>query len=238
MLLQADAVPDASDPAPKPGPDIPTPARRRTARTAAKWFLVVMVGGNALILLLSVWAAWRWAPPAVAAEVDGVENLAVVDAGVWRGAAPSSEGYRSLADAGVTTIVDLRAEDDARDAHAEIEQLGIEVVHLPIRDGQIPSREQISRFLAVVDEAPGTVFVHCGAGVGRTGAMSAAYLVATGQATGAEAMVRNLSVGPPSLEQLAFAAGLDGQEAGRPPEAVVALSRMLDAPRRLWSRFG
>lgn len=77
-----------------------------------------------------------------------------------------------------------------------------------------------------------------GAGVGRTGAMAAGYLVRTGQATPSEALRRNLAVGPPSLEQVAFVADLDGHRVDRPPAPLVAVSRVLDAPRRLWSRFG
>lgn len=64
--------------------------------------------------------------------------------------------------------------------------------------------------------------------------MAAAYLVATGQAAAGEALRRNLTVGPPSLEQVAFAARLDGGEPARPPALVVAVSRALDAPRRIW----
>jgi protein-tyrosine phosphatase len=102
----------------------------------------------------------------------------------------------------------------------------------------VPSRQQVADFLEVVGESPGLVFVHCGAGVGRTGAMAAAYLVATGQASGTEAMMRNLAVGPPSLEQLTFAASLRADDVDKPPSVVVAASRVLDAPRRLWARVG
>jgi hypothetical protein len=51
-------------------------------------------------------------------------------------------------------------------------------------------------------------------------------------------MRANLAVGPPSLEQLAFAASLDaGEPAKRPNVAIVAVSRTLDAPRRIWKAF-
>ena len=82
------------------------------------------------------------------------------------------------------------------------------------------------------------MFLHCGAGVGRTGSMAAAYLVATGQASGIEATMRNLSVGPPSLEQIAFSVRLAGDRAEHANVVLVSVSRLLDAPRRLWSVYG
>ncbi|MPY95991.1 MAG: hypothetical protein GEV08_23920 [Acidimicrobiia bacterium] len=166
--------------------------------------------------------------------VEGVAKLGAVSPQVWRGAAPELEGYRSLAAAGVTTVVDLRAEEDAAALDEQIQATGLHVVHLPIRDGQVPTGEQVEAFLDVVGSSSGKVFIHCGAGVGRTGAMAAAYLVDTGQADGVEALTRNLAVGPPSLEQVVFAAGFEPADVARPPLPVVALSRFLDAPRRIW----
>ncbi len=162
--------------------------------------------------------------------VEGVDKLRSVDGTVWRGAAPTEDGYRSLAEAGVTVVVDLRAEEDAADKDELIESLGVRVVHLPIRDGQLPSAHEVSRFLAIVEKSKGFVFLHCGAGVGRTGAMAAAYVNATGQANGPGSLAANLSVGPPSLEQIVFAAG--GAD-DRPNPLVVGVSRFLDSPRRL-----
>jgi protein-tyrosine phosphatase len=133
----------------------------------------------------------------------------------------------------VRLVIDLRAEHDAAADDAFIRSLGLEVVHLPIRDGQIPSEAEVAEFVALVAAEPGTVFVHCGAGVGRTGSMTSAYLVATGQASATDALKVSLAVGPPSLEQIFYIGRLgDGD---RPPAPVVVASRVLDAPRRLWS---
>jgi len=197
-----------------------------------------MVLGNLAILIPSLLLQQFAGPPApaAAASVSDVGNLAAVDAKVWRGAAPTSlEGYRSLAAAGVTTVVDLRAEPDRTVDVATLRSFGLRVVSLPIRDGQTPTPAQTDEFLRVVADSSGTVFLHCGAGVGRTGSVAASYLVATGQASGVWATLRNLSVGPPSLEQVAFTTRLQAGGAEQTNLLVVAASRVLDAPRRIWS---
>jgi len=106
--------------------------------------------------------------------------------------------------------------------------------HLPIRDGQLPTAAQARELLAIVDGADGKVLLHCGAGVGRTGALTAFYLNATGQTAGAGALRHNLSVGPPSLEQIAFSLTTADGAYDRPGLGVTALSRVLDGPRRIW----
>ena len=203
-------------------------------RLAARWAVrgIVLVAltlavGNGVILGMSLW--FRANTDITRLELDGVRKAVAVDAEVWRGAAPSAEGYRSLAAAGVSTVVDLRSDSERGPAVAALEDLDVETVRLPIRDGQLPTDEEVAAFLAVVDSAPGVVFVHCGAGVGRTGAMVAAYQAARGKSAPGTVR-RNLAVGPPSLEQIAFAAtGGD-----HPWFGVTAVSRVLDGPRRIW----
>ncbi len=73
-------------------------------------FLVV---GNLVIVAASLWARETTAP-STPSTITGVDNLRAVDDRMWRGAAPTTEGYRNLAQAGVTTVVDLRAEDGSR----------------------------------------------------------------------------------------------------------------------------
>ncbi|HEX2040043.1 MAG TPA: dual specificity protein phosphatase family protein [Acidimicrobiales bacterium] len=213
----------------------------RHVRTAALilfgFVATFLVAGNLAILGASAWAK-EAAPGSDVETPEGIRKFAVVDDRVWRGAAPGPEGYASLAERGVKTVVDLRAEEDLHVDEDHLSSLGLRYMHIPIRDGQAPTSEEVAQFLQAVRETDGITFVHCGAGVGRTGTMAGSYLVASGQATSKEALQRNLAVGPPSLEQVAFVADLDGTDVDRPPGAVVAVSRVLDAPRRLWFRYG
>ena len=218
--------------------DVPGRGRGRSMRSllvmVLAGFVLFLVVGNALILSLHGIASRSAVVEAPA--VGGVRNFRQVNDRLWRGAAPSTQGYRSLAAAGVTTIVDLRAEDDLQINEALLADLSVTRVALPIRDGQAPPEETVRRFLQIVKDSPGKVFVHCGAGVGRTGSMVAAYLVAAGLASNTEAIRYNLSVGPPSLEQVSYMAKLDANDFERPNAALTAASRVLDAPRRIWSR--
>jgi protein-tyrosine phosphatase len=209
---------------------------RAVVLTAALGLAGFLVLGNLAMVSIVHWTR-STNPAAATPAIEGVRNARIVDSDVWRGAAPSAVGYRSLAAAGVTTIVDLRAEESLHVNTELLESLGLHRIAMPIRDGQLPSADQVREFIKIVADSPGRVFVHCGAGVGRTGSMAASYLVATRQASPKEALKRNLAVGPPSLEQVSYVARLDG-DFGRPNPGLVAVSRVLDAPRRLWSRFG
>lgn len=205
-------------------------ARSIVIRLAALGVAMLLLP-NLAILGLHKLAQRQAATPSVSLPI---KNFAQVDQRLWRGGAPTPQGYEALAAHGVTTVVDLRAEDDIKVDEGRLRELGITRVHLPMRDGQAPDAGLVDRFLSVVAGSGGRTFVHCGAGVGRTGTMSAAYLVKTGQASPSEALRRNLSVGPPSLEQLAFSAGLGPDTVRRPAPLMVAISRTLDAPRRIW----
>lgn len=209
--------------------------RRRTVRLLVG-FAALLAIGNLGILAASALARTTAHPQGVDVpdDVASIRNFEAIDGTLWRGGAPGADGYRALAAAGVTTVVDLRAEHGLDIPEDLLAELGITRVAIPIRDGQTPTTAQVQQFLDAVDASDGTVFLHCGAGVGRTGTMAAAYRVSRGE-RGLAAMRANLAVGPPSLEQLVFAASLDAGEAPeRPNGALVAVSRTLDAPRRIW----
>ncbi|QOV39065.1 dual specificity protein phosphatase family protein [Streptomyces ferrugineus] len=225
---------------------LPRPAlgRRPLSQRALRILLGIVIGylalwiaGAGTILGLSLLAREATAAPAGTRAVQGVNHFQPVDSDgrLWRGSAPSEAGYRALAGMGIGTVVDLRAERMSAAELAEPSEAGLNVVRLPIRDGQTPAPQQVQRFLDVVSSASGPVFVHCGAGVGRTGAMVAAYLVKTGEESPSQAVRRNLAVGPPSIEQIYYGLNVSPAKAEQPPLPVVIVSRLVDAPRRMLS---
>jgi protein tyrosine phosphatase (PTP) superfamily phosphohydrolase (DUF442 family) len=212
----------------------------RRLRLAALVLVAVVAGsliqGN-IALVAASWLARGTTDLDAGPKLEGVRKLYVVDDKVWRGAQPGRTGFRSLAERGVTTVVDLRPGPDSDAEDEDLRGMGVEPVHLPVTDGRPPSPTQVRELVAIVRASNGRVFLHCGEGVGRAGTMSAAYKVTTGEADATEALRESLAIGVLSFEQIAFIGTLDRDGAETSPAVVKAVSRYLDGPRQLFNRF-
>lgn len=102
--------------------------------------------------------------------------------------AATTERVQRLLGAGVTLFVDLTVEHELDAYHRLFDYVSMDVtikhVREPIRDHGIPDNmAAMQRVLAAINEhidAGGIVYVHCRAGIGRTGVTVACHLVQSG----------------------------------------------------------
>jgi protein tyrosine phosphatase (PTP) superfamily phosphohydrolase (DUF442 family) len=182
--------------------------------------------------------------------LGSIRNFAWVEPGILaRGEQPALEAptFEALREAGVTAVLSLRPDrelpsNNARrpwpEYHVEEEQAlaeatGLRFRNLPIEDFSAPPPERVATALTIVDELlterPG-VYVHCRAGAGRAGLVSASWAVTRGH-SGDEAADSYVHF----MEHIARAFGLTddqwavfGRRVGQ-PQVWWALRAIVDA---------
>lgn len=113
-------------------------------------------------------------------KLASIPNLDTVAPHFLRGGQPTSKGFEELRARGINTIVNLRLEDN--DESALVRSLGMIPVWLPMPDTGAPTAPQLAKLLEVLARPGARVFVHCSAGIFRTGTMVAAYRIRNGMA--------------------------------------------------------
>src|SRR5947207_12823818 len=114
-------------------------------------------------------------------QIAGVHNAGKITDFLYRGAQPKEAGLSELKLLGVTTIVDLRGEDQEKITweRNRAESLGMRFVHIPVSGWSPPTDEQEVQFLSLFRGEPGKkVFLHCRFGDDRTGVFVATYSMA------------------------------------------------------------
>lgn len=112
------------------------------------------------------------------------------------GGQPPAESWLMLRGRDVSTVINLRTDEEmqGRDEAAEVQAVGLDYVHLPVRGSQDIDAGHADRLWQAIDRAPGRVMVHCASGnrVGallalgayRDGGMSAEQALAFGKRAG------------------------------------------------------
>lgn len=104
-----------------------------------------------------------------------IGNFGQMDERFYRGAQPLQEDYQALKDLGINTVIDLR-NDPTDYEKAAVEALGMKYVNISMSGWKTPKDRQLLEFLKLVnDPETGKFFVHCKAGIHRTGVVGAVY---------------------------------------------------------------
>src|ERR1700693_3084833 len=118
-------------------------------------------------------------PVFAGSTVPGIQNFQQVDSHVYRGAQPTEEGFKYLANAGVKTVIDLRETDGrSRKEEQAVTAAGMKYINVPMTGLTPPTEAEIRRILNILEnDVAGAVFVHCKRGADRTGAVIASYRI-------------------------------------------------------------
>lgn len=102
-----------------------------------------------------------------------VENSYRVSPELYRSGQPDEAGFRTIEQAGIKSVLNLReyhSDDD------EAAGTGLKLLHYPVAAGSV-TEQDIINILRILRSAPKPVLVHCWHGSDRTGITVAAYRI-------------------------------------------------------------
>jgi tyrosine-protein phosphatase SIW14 len=125
-----------------------------------------------------------------AQRLSGVENLARINATLYRGAQPDAAGFKVLKELGVKTVISFRSYHTEK---KDVEAAGMTAVQIPVQADVFgstpPTDEQLKAFFdLVLDPKNHPVYFHCAHGKDRTGTLGALWRIEVEGWTNAEAI--------------------------------------------------
>lgn len=106
-------------------------------------------------------------------DLPGLKNVGRVALGIYRGAQPKKEGYATLKQMGIRTVINLRANHGET---KDVESAGMRSIEFPMgMFGDVNKGTVQNAIKAMSDPSNQPVFLHCKLGQDRTGIVVAVY---------------------------------------------------------------
>ena len=107
--------------------------------------------------------------------LPGISNVGRISQGIYRGNQPLPEGYKTLKEMGIKTVINLRSRHSEKKA---VEDAGMNYMEFPISMIKNLKRENIREIIdTMADPENQPVYVHCALGQDRTGIVAAIYRI-------------------------------------------------------------
>lgn len=106
-------------------------------------------------------------------NLSGIDNVGRISPSVYRGNQPKKEGYKTLKEMGIRTVINLRSHHREKNM---VESAGMRYLEFPIGMFERIKKAEIKQIVnAMADPDNQPVYIHCALGQDRTGIVVAAY---------------------------------------------------------------
>lgn len=158
----------------------------------------------AILLVSPLPRAWAAPPLSVDIAMQGatsIPHFRTPRARLITAGQPAEDDWAAVAALGVRTVVNLRSPEEmaGRDEGSEVGAAGLTYVSLPVDGAGGVTRDKAALLWSLVEQAPGTLMVHCASG-NRVGALLALGAAIRGGMDIEQAIVFGRSAGLDSLE--------------------------------------